>query len=447
VRRTLGEPRLATRRVQGPQLSCEWNAEHDTLELVAATTAVTELRLPELDTTVDNELACEPLSADGPRLTLALRPTPIAADANERLDHSFGEWEAAWDLPAVATGRPTQQRGPQTLYDRLARLAERPGCTLWSLRVAALVRELHGAASMANYARQMTVLEHLTAAARDAESLAELVGEGTGASDVRRARHALERRMELWQTTAAVRRTAPSLVIAPRPNADRLRARLGEVAALTSGSEQGTEWREYLLLDALEMAGAPPTARGHQRELARKVLNRLDEVRLTRSQRSFVSHGPVAALAESLRGCAAEPVDIERTLAHLEQYERSGLSHDAQLVTADRQHLAWTDTDEAQQLAHLIETHYRNCNLRVAVAEELIERLLPTRDPQREAQEERGIGSGASVDHLVFLHLATKCRSDNQFRKGTVDLGGYACPRKKGRARYSVSWRLPEKER
>lgn len=382
-----GEPTLAKQRVHGPQLSCAWNADRDTLELVPAQQAVSELRHPRFKASIN----ADGLPLDfGPRL--AARPAPISDEDHLRYDGSFGELEAEWNQSAASVTRSGLHAGPESLYEQLWQLAGRPGCELWALRVAALVRNLHEPATIANFARQQTVLEQLEAVSHEAVDLARLTGEGTGASDVRRARHALERRLTLWRSAAFVRRSTPSLVIVPRRKNDQLRTRVSEVAALTHGSPYGVEWREFLMLDALEAAGTSAIANAHGSDVARRILHRLNESRLTRSQRSFVSHGPIAALADSLRACAAEPVDLERTLAHLEQYERSGLTQDAQLVAADRRQLEWTDTDEARQLADQIDTHYRNCNLRVAVAEELIERLLPARDPQHEAVRETILG-------------------------------------------------------
>lgn len=451
-RSPLGEPTLAQPRLHGPQLSCEWNSERDTLELMHATTAVTDLRLPRIDEALDCFDASDPSfddapSDDGPSFSVASRPSAISAEDHLLFDGSFGELEPEWDLPAASAGRPSFHKGPQALYVQLARLSERPGCTLWSLRVAALVRELHSSATTANHARQLTVLEHLSAALFEAEELAELVGEGTGASAVRRAAHALERRLTLWQATAAARRATPSLVIAPRPNPDALRARLGEVAALANGSAQGAEWREFLLLDALAMSRTATTA--DRRELANRVLARLDETRLTRDQRRFVTHGPVARLTESLRGAAAEPVDFAQTLAHLEQYERSGLSRDARLVATDRRNLAWADLDEARELAELIDTNYRNCNLRIAVSEELIERLLPTRGPELQSVRETILGVPVRGQGTTTTDLSIRLVPDATRLQMAIEAAGLIDSRttsasgparfwNDGHARYSV---------
>ncbi|MBX3414502.1 MAG: hypothetical protein KF708_17580 [Pirellulales bacterium] len=443
-----GEPTLARPRVHGPQLSCAWNAERDTLELVPAQQAVTELRNPRLAAQIDAaELApSDALVVDetpvelGPSLSVASRPSPVADEDHLRFDGSFGELEAAWELPATTAKRRAGLAGPESLYVQLWRLSARPGCDFWSLRTAALVRMLHEPATLSSFARQQTVLEQLAVASRDADELARLVGEGTGATEVRRAQHALDRRLKLWQSAATVRRTTPSLVIMPRLQNDRLGRRVSEVAALTHGALHGAEWREFLLLDSLAVAESGVTETADEREVARRILQRLTESRLTRSQRSFVSQGPVAALTESLRGRAAEPVDLERTLARLEQYERSGLSQDAQLVAADRRQLEWMNTDEARQLADLIDTHYRNCNLRVAVARELIERLLPARDPQHEAVRETILGVPVRGQGTTTTNLSVRLVPDDARLRMAIEAAGLIDSRTTSRSGPARFW-------
>jgi hypothetical protein len=93
-------------------------------------------------------------------------------------------------------------------------------------------------------------------------------------------------------------------------------------------------------------------------------------------------------LASHLRQIAAEPVDARSLFANLEAYEQTGAASLARRLAEDRTRLAFSPSDEARQLARHIEVHYRNANIRVAVADELARRLLPqppiTEDPVAE---------------------------------------------------------------
>src|SRR5690606_11145934 len=129
-----------------------------------------------------------------------------------------------------------------------------------------------------------------------------------------------------------------------------IRQDLTEIANLTRQGTAGAAWREYLDWDTLNQAAAADADPQQRRTLARKLLDRLDPLRLSRSQESFVSSTAVAELRTHLRGWAAEPVPVRQLLAHLEQYEYSGLASDGRLVANDFRSLQWSQPEAAESL-------------------------------------------------------------------------------------------------
>ncbi len=124
-------------------------------------------------------------------------------------------------------------------------------------------------------------------------------------------------------------------------------------------------------------ASADDYDQDQRRRLATRVLGRLASRRLSPAQRQFVDSSPLGELRDALRGWAAEPITPERLLAHLEAYEYSELASDAASAADDLRSLRWAPPEARPAALRRLETHYRNANVRVAMREELINRLVP----------------------------------------------------------------------
>ena len=281
---------------------------------------------------------------------------------------------SADESPAVA-GWPV----PRALIAQLNRLAQDDTRALWADKAADLVRELCASGARRErvlpIARQLRDLAEPDAAASPSDSPLE--------SQAARARYALTRWLDIWEQAAAFPETDPSvLTSSERPEA--LRVCLADVDSLTRKGKSGNAWREYLQLKKLDVL-AREGSEDQRRATARKVLDNLESFRLSRSQRKFVNEGPLAALQSELRVWAAAPVTPAQLLAHLEAYEYSGLASDARLVADDFRGLSWSSPAEAEKISQSLDTHYRNSNLRVALAGPLVNRMVP-QPPKMEAE-------------------------------------------------------------
>lgn len=270
------------------------------------------------------------------------------------------------ESPAIA-GWPV----PRSLIAQLNRLAQDDTRAAWAEKAADLVRELCASGAqreqVLQIARRLRELAEPDAAAPPSDSPLE--------SQAARTRYALTRWLDIWEHAADLPETAPSvLTSSERPEA--LRVCLADVDSLTRKGKSGNAWREYLQLKKLD-ALAREGSEDARRAAARKVLDNLESFRLSRSQRKFVDEGPLAALQSELRVWAAAPVTPAQLLAHLEAYEYSGLASDARLVADDFRSLSWSSPAEAEKISQSLDTHYRNSNLRVALAGALVNRMVP----------------------------------------------------------------------
>ena len=220
--------------------------------------------------------------------------------------------------------------------------------------------------------------------AAQATPLASTIGAETLARKLRQVGHALGRRLDIWQRIVRMDQPAPASTEVAKVDPERLSLCLAEIDALTGNTAEGQAWRSYLLVDALrEWSHRRPLPDERlPRMLAERALRRLTRIPMTASQRRFVSGGPLATLRTELQRRTAEPVDPARLLDHLERYEQSGWVSDAHLLARDCLNLGFSSSDERRQLADRLQTHYRNANIRVAVTEELLNRLMQEREPE-----------------------------------------------------------------
>jgi hypothetical protein len=261
---------------------------------------------------------------------------------------------------------------PRVLLEQLTGVLKADPTAAWAEQAIPLIRELcePGGRSPAEVISQLRALPGRTTASPGAN--AALVAQ------IARCQYALARWLDIWEAAAAWDKI-PQTSVVPTTPPDRILACLSAVDVLTRKRGQRAAWREYLQLDTLHRLASAATDQtvDERRAAARKVLDRMTCGQLTGSQRKFLNEGPLATLQRELRCWAAEPVASARLLAHLEQYERTGLPSDAQLVANDWRGLSWSAPAEAERISQHLETHYGNANVRVAVSTGLLNRMVP----------------------------------------------------------------------
>ena len=150
------------------------------------------------------------------------------------------------------------------------------------------------------------------------------------------------------------------------------------------------------------------------RDLSHQLLKRLRQTTMTPRQRQLLSSGPFASLHKELVLHAAEPVDSTRLLRHLERYERSNLPSDGRLLAEDCQYLSLGSSEACRQLASRVEMHYRNANLRLAVSEDLLNRLIPKSEPEYGSVNDTVLGVPVRGKSLMANDVAVRLLPDPQ---------------------------------
>lgn len=336
----------------------------------------------------------------------------------------------AMTLPEATPGDPADDlnwQAPTALLAQLERLAQSPDCAAWAIHVRslllALAEDLDGQRGKAQ-----RILPELRQAAQSGAKLASGITEPPTATLLMRTQYALIRRLDLWERTPGIGLPSdlpPASPVAVAPAAEAEMATcLASIESLTRSHEHGPSWREYLMLQDLKTATQANVDFAARQELARTVLARLQHARRTISDRRLLQRGPLASLDAELNRWAAEQVDPRRLLAHVERYEEQLDAQSAQHLADDWRALHWSSNEADQELAAQLDAHYRNANVRLAVAGTLVNRFVPQPDAISSPVRDFILGASVRGRSTTFTTLTVKLLPDpRQLRLGFEALG------------------------
>jgi hypothetical protein len=339
-------------------------------------------------------------TADAPTVSLASLQEPMAGRVGqwrlhiERAETPDQEDEDLSDTPAPSMQdgtlldfpagplalETTEWAAPAQLVKALQELAAAPLCREWSLETAKLVESLPAA----NPPREMEGLfRKLRRQLPAVDGLLTQVKSAAPASQLRRARHALERRLDVWQSVHELKR--PSAKFAGHAyHFERLSTALDGAQSFVDKSSDSAGWSAYLMLAELhQLAGGDSTTTPEQAaQILRRAVGRFRARGLWARQRRVLRSPQLAALKTELLRLLDEPVDTTRLLAMLEAYESDGRISVAEEIGEVLGRLSRSARPAERQLASQLERHYRGANMRLSLSEQLLARMLPPDDPQ-----------------------------------------------------------------
>jgi hypothetical protein len=348
---------------------------------LAAAAAATAAPMRVMVESENDRLAMVPELADPGRD----RPAPPAASRVARTPPAAE--------PALAPA--ALLHAPTALVRDLRALPAGTSAAQWSAVVLTHLDRLTAAPAPPQRAIQETLADLRTLAV-DGLSAALTTQDASTQSAWARAARALDRRLPVWQLLLDEEAAGDLSDLASRTVGDAaLLPTLHEVAALTAGTQEGAAWRRYLRLD--DLAGLTSVAGSDyseaRRAAARDVLVRMNDARLTPAQREFLTQEPLAALARDLRPWAGGAISLETLAALIERYELAGALGDADAIAELRQRMRWSDDPRLAVLADDVNRNYRNANVRVAIAAEMFNRLIPPQEPTMSPVNEQIAGA------------------------------------------------------
>jgi len=292
---------------------------------------------------------------------------------------------------------------PQTLIEQLERLTDQPPADVWANEVLGHVQQLTQKTFRKEAATDAWAVQLKTLSA-----LQVLSEEGLRSALERtnprfqyqwlQASQGLARRVEIWN--AMLDPAVAEAVRRAKMQADEtgaLQEAIGAATLWASGSKRGTEWREYLLLDRIAAAievGTKVDVR-QRRELARTVLGRMEDARLTTPQREFLATPPLALLRRGLRPWATATVNLDTLLTLVERYDASRETRYGNAIAEYQHRLRWSSEHRLNALADHLDKHFRSANLRIAITGDLLNRMMP--GPQTKVAPMRGKIAGTKI--------------------------------------------------
>lgn len=425
-------PRAPDRSVVSPVVTVR-RTEVEALEPVALEPAASvdelvDVALPALpderdvrDFTEPNPLrSSEPESdfADHSLVPSLTQETPTASSSSQATDVP----DPSLTLSATSTVTATPETAPvapiETPVAELAPLVTRTHSGIWPNLdgLSEMLGKLHGHRQIEQWASSVMerlhelsrttslddpaigpLLDSFAVDTRHGMKLAESLASWELKTDLLRAVHGLSRRTTVWQRLHEVV-SHPQFASTEAPvDVEEMTSCVKGVLERLQESDTTRAWHDYLLVDAVQRAAAATDARAsiQRRELATKALSRLESPKLTAEQRLLLTEKPFARYRDELQMWCLQPVDYLALLEAIESYEASSRAVDAAVLMNAYHHMRRMPDAEAQSLSRELDANYRNGNVRVAVSEELLNRLLP--DPNVMVENVRESIMGARV--------------------------------------------------
>lgn len=268
---------------------------------------------------------------------------------------------------------------PAELAKRVESLSNREDCEAWCARV--LKHLQHLASIEALDSNEIgPLLEDLGRLAAEGLDRANGSDDLDLRSDLGRTAHAIKRRLVVWERLRAIVSGQTSTVSMTVSDSDHCRQVIESLELELERVHHGGAWREYLLLDEAkrQFCGIGIRDTIECRKLAKRILLRMEYTVLTPGQYGFLEQPVICDYAAELRRLAVEPIDYLVLMDALERYENEGRSEHALHVAAAQQTLRWADSASIAELGLMLNAHYRNANLRIAISEDLLNRFIPT---------------------------------------------------------------------
>ncbi|MGI9473188.1 MAG: hypothetical protein ACR2NZ_16725 [Rubripirellula sp.] len=151
-------------------------------------------------------------------------------------------------------------------------------------------------------------------------------------------------------------------------------------------------WNSFLMLDAIQKA-AQESDMESRSVLAQRFLSRLQWHKLDSEQLRWLERDSVAELSAAVRPWARKAIDYANLMGQIEQQEANAIDLAAIDIASAAQTLRFAESREAIEVSKGINTYYRNANVRIAITEAMLERMLPVIEPHSVPVNTRILGS------------------------------------------------------
>jgi len=348
---------------------------------------------------------------------------------------------------------------PQEIVrQRLTAVAGTPQANSWKDRAAAALARIERAVAGDREAAQGAVAE-LASVASAGLALAERTNGHQTRRAIARAAYALARRAALYRAALSAQDPAPP---AAEDYAAVARGVAAAASSLPAGS-QGDAWRAFLLLPELRAAAAS-RSEAELRAHAEQVLSRFMSRGLSPSQRRFLGSPPLASLRLALRAWLDSEFHAAAILNLVEQVESTASPEAAAELARMARRLRDSTRGDLSEIGTVLDLHWRNANLRIAIHRDALTEMLPAQQAFSEPVCEQILDATVSGESQVSSRLSLsltpdprrwriELKADGSIQSSTVARSGPASFYHAGQAEFSAvkpilfgpgGWRLQE---
>ncbi len=195
--------------------------------------------------------------------------------------------------------------------------------------------------------------------------------------------HGISRRVAVWkpvwqlasQNTNSIKEF--EFAIARKPEGSHsVHKAIDNVRAMLSESGDAAGWDRYLMLNRIaEAADSDDTQQ--KAEVARQFLSRLHRTGLHPLHQQWLRRDAIDSLRIALQPWGQGVVDYAELLSRIERQESDSTENAASEIAEMMRALRFASNPSAVDVADSIDTHYRNANLRVAISQSMLQRLVP----------------------------------------------------------------------
>lgn len=284
-------------------------------------------------------------------------------------------------------------QSPQ-LQRQLKQLATITSLTDWANDLVKSLDELHLIRSFGSV-ESVRALASLRDSHQQGKALLSSVPTGEPLEVMQKTLAGLETRLEIWHAVQTIISNQNVSIETSDFSEDQVAVAIEGIEERLVGSDEAENWRVYLNLDELNRyvtseEGVDVAARGKE---AQRVLVRMHARSLTPEQKSLLQEEAFTSLEFGLRQWCVEPVDYSKLMRDIELFESSRYNYRAVPVANTFQVIRWSLDDNVAKLGALLETRFRAGNIRIRIAQDFINRMIPPETQVSAPVEDKVLGA------------------------------------------------------
>lgn len=205
--------------------------------------------------------------------------------------------------------------------------------------------------------------------------------------------------------------TDPAMIAEREPQS--LVQAVAAVEDIVNRTGRADSWRTYLVLDELLRLNDPEINREEKSQLARRFLGNVLSTNVTQEQSDFLRSQEIKTLATIVHPWTVSPVNYLQLLEDIEMLESNPTHRCSTTLSEAIQSLRFSATPEQAAISQAIAAHYKNANVRIALSEAFVNRLLPKGNTVEKPVKQNILGAETRGASVVKTQLQADFKPDD----------------------------------